>query len=100
MRILYAYIAICAILSGLAVWVTYSLISPSELAMQRTIGSESADKPFKGARRICAPGAICPWVLLPNYRGDTAIGQCSLSDPYRPITVCGWTLCQARYVFL
>jgi hypothetical protein len=61
-RILYAYIVICAISAGLAVWAAYRVVSTSEPIARSATGlhHSDSDTPFKGARRICAPGAICP----------------------------------------
>jgi hypothetical protein len=62
-RIFYAYIAICAVLSGLALWTLFLLVSPPKQAAQPTTGfsnSDTATKPYKGARRSCAIGGICP----------------------------------------
>ncbi|KQV31244.1 hypothetical protein ASC96_08650 [Rhizobium sp. Root1204] len=62
-RIFYAYIAICAVLSGFALWSLFLLVSPPEQAARPTAGfsnSDSVGKPNKGARNSCAIGGICP----------------------------------------
>jgi hypothetical protein len=62
-RIFYAYIAICAVLSGLALWTLFLLVSPPQQTVRPTPGfsnAETTGKPYKGARRSCAIGGICP----------------------------------------
>lgn len=62
-RILYTYIAVCAVLSGLAVWALFLLVSPVDQPAKREAGfsnSTTSEKPIKGARRSCAVGAVCP----------------------------------------